>query len=298
MSIIKCCPRCGEPLNSDGSYCPYCEQTVECVDSGDAISSQSHVFVSDDYYFNAQLDGASSSVMAPYKPNDVQTIAGVLMVTGFLGPILFFFLQSFFSELIWSLTDFQQALIFLFIPAALSLIGTILLIWKASNMAIRVAAVGFMVYFLTRLFWFLFNMLPQPASGCLSIMVCLGGIYSLSLVFGNSQLSSDNKVWISLLCVICSMDILTAGLGLGQFLFYEEESFYSSVLYDFFMNYILGAFYAISIWKLARCEAFSGIYDAAHDNDFSPQNKWMAMSVIYPIVTGLALYFYYFVIIK
>jgi hypothetical protein len=44
-----------------------------------------------------------------------------------------------------------------------------------------------------------------------------------------------------------------------------------------------------SYWKLARCEAFAGKYDAEAETDFRPFNKWMAMAVVVPVVIAIAM---------
>lgn len=45
----------------------------------------------------------------------------------------------------------------------------------------------------------------------------------------------------------------------------------------------------IACWKLARCEAFAGKYDAEAETDFRPLNKWVVMAIVVPIITAVAL---------
>ena len=299
MNGVKRCPYCGEPLgnNTEGAFCSYCGKPVErAIDNNDESMPP----------IKKEYQHIKPYKIQTYQPNMIQTIAGVLIVLSAVIQLILHFLWTFFpSVLFGNYTDAQLGLFFVTIPELSFLVGASLLIAKASNKGVRVAAIGFVclqiLQFLLENFLNGGSLLPSEVVRCLYILIGFGWVYFTSLVILNGQLSGQNRGWISLLCVLAANTLLSSTSFLWKASFdtalyrdrLSESDYHAYCILNSYFYIVIYLFFAVCYWKLARCEAFSGKNDAGYKADFSPLNKWMAMAVIFPLLTGLAFYFYY-----
>ena len=270
----------------------YCGQPVECsVDNGDAQMQSGEI---------------QDSCAVVYKPRKLQTFAASLLVISFIRPLFTVIGAIILTSIITDPSFEVLRMIESISPSIFYLIGIGLLIRLACNKAVRVAMIGAICLQLTSLLLtillYKFSM-PVDVYNGMWFIIALAGVYCYSLVIRNSQLSSLNQGWISLLCVLMTLTVLYSVDAVWMTSFSEavDKNYLSP--YDNFrfsgcailFGLIVEILSAICIWKLARCEAFSGEFDVEHKDDYSPLNKWMAMAIIAPFVMGLALYFYYLI---
>jgi hypothetical protein len=174
------------------------------------------------------------------------------------------------------------------------------LAFMAVNKAAKVAAfigTGTMaVYFLCNMPALVMN---NFAICIVALVIALGLSYAVSLIVRNCEMTRTSRTWINLLALY---DVFNFSVFFFGFCFMQEWiDQYEGLFYPVQQQvFTLSPYYTTLVlvqvllvtfayWKLARCEAFSGKYDAEAVPNFSPMNKWMAMAVIVPVVIVVAL---------
>ena len=232
---------------------------------------------------------------ATFKPNKKQTtVAVLLVVAGVLGV-----LRTSLANLI-PYGDLS-ALLLGCMPFVLYLLGWLMLSFMAVNKAVKVgAAIGVGVHALNVVFSAIPSLnMNEFAVVMYLILTLLGICYCVSLIQNNGGVQGRSKAWINLFALDY---VFSFSVFFYNFLFMQEwidqyEGIFYPVLQHVFSlstyftiwNLILMVLMIFAYWNLARCEAFSGKYDAEAVPNFSPLNKWMAMAVIVPVVIVVAL---------
>jgi len=240
-----------------------------------------------------------------YKPKAIQTVAALLMAIPSLFMIIFPFI--YFNYLIdgYEENAMERFRLFMTLSELLIAIGFALLIPVACNKAVKVATISLMclIIFEECLHVAIFNHILQMSEAVgyiVDILIQLGYIYLFALIINNCSLSTTNRSWINLICVVYAMVVLHHTIlwqesfndAVDLDILQKEDDFLFSSLYTYFW-YLLRILMIVTYWNFARCEAFNGQYDKDYKCNFLPLNKWMAMAVIAPFVTGVALYLYY-----
>lgn len=228
-----------------------------------------------------------------FRPNKKQTAVAVLfVVAGVLSMINIVAMIDPFNGL---------RIVFALSLELLFLLGWLLLSFMAVNKGVKVGAI---VGVCLQLLSFVSSAIPSLGmnkfvSVVFVILQLFGFCYCIGLIQNNGGVKGRIKAWVSLLAVYYALfssitfsvafyiegwvnqhiDLVNSNIGH----FYVSSSYYSLW---FMLMKVLTIF---AYWKLARCEAFSGKYDAEVVPNFSPLNKWMVMALVVPIVIVVAL---------
>jgi len=191
-------------------------------------------------------------------------------------------------------------------------IGWLLLIRGANNIATRVAAIVFVAVNL--IFVASDNNCLVLRNSFVFTILLLMCCYAISLIMNNNEMCSSNRVWCNYLPVLwASTIVLYLIVPIAEFVMPRIDgwSFYlsqeeisekirtcrmSSFMYFRWFNYIRVPLYACAMWMLARSEAFTGNYDKDAACDYSPVNKYAALALIAPaivILSFIVMYIFY-----
>jgi hypothetical protein len=187
-----------------------------------------------------------------------------------------------------------------YLPKVLFVFCWLSLAFMAVNKAAKVAAfigTGTMaVYFRCNMPALMMN---NFAICIVALVVALGLSYAVSLIVRNCEMTRTSRTWINLLALyyVFNFSVFFFGFCFMQEWIDQYEGLFHPVLQQVFtfspyyttLVLIQVLLVTFAYWKLARCEAFSGKYDAEAVPNFSPMNKWMAMAVIVPVVIVVAL---------
>ena len=217
-----------------------------------------------------------------FRPNKKQTAVAVLFVTAQVLSLLINLFIVFFP-------NDNTRLLVQWLPRVLALTCWFGLAFMAVNKAVKVASlVGAGVLFIS-----FASVMPQlimnkVVMGIVVVLSILGYSYLVSLIHRNGRLSANNRTWVNVLPLvyIANAAVVFAMLFGVEFTF--EHWFQYSTYYTIWYIFLF-VMETIACWKLARCEAFAGKYDAEAETDFRPLNKWVVMAIVVPIITAVAL---------
>ena len=217
-----------------------------------------------------------------FRPNKKQTAVAVMFVTAQVLSLLINLFIVFFP-------NDNTRLLVQWLPRVLALTCWFGLAFMAVNKAVKVASlVGAGVLFIS-----FASVMPQlimnkVVMGIVVVLSILGYSYLVSLIHRNGRLSANNRTWVNVLPLvyIANAAVLFAMLFGVEFTF--EHWFQYSTYYTIWYIFLF-VMETIACWKLARCEAFAGKYDAETETDFRPLNKWVVMAIVVPIITAVAL---------
>ena len=217
---------------------------------------------------------------SPYKPSALQTTVAVILC-GI--PLIIFIINFFVNE------PKRTNIIYPNYPNQIdSTIGNILLaigfgilIWKANNQATRIGLCSGVVLSLTCTYlsyypntFFFENRIILKY---LMFFIYFIWIYIYSLIISNNTLSKNNRTWINLLVIVNIKNSLN--------LFLAYEWWVKSSL----IAIVLLTLQFIAYWHFARCEAFSGNYDAKAKGNYRPLNKWFVATIITTLIMSIFL---------
>lgn len=230
-----------------------------------------------------------------YKPLLVQKVVAVIMCALFI-------IEFFMDYAVFILFDFELAhKITEIMPIVFEITFALclgVLIKFANNKATRIAlAIGVAVWMFWDLRYFLHYChidIPDSIDGMIDFLPGFALIYLYSLIIRNNTLSAKNRMWINTLAVLTVVSILP----FFYIFFTVKKVMGDGYDYDFTLThgliYLTRVFMsAAAYWHFARCEAFSGKYDASAKCNYSPLNKWMAMAVIAPTIMFLCIFLLY-----
>ena len=231
-----------------------------------------------------QMDAEQTQQVAEegFRPNKKQTAVAVMFVTAQVLSLLINLFIVFFP-------NDNTRLLVQWLPRVLALTCWFGLAFMAVNKAVKVASlVGAGVLFIS-----FASVMPQlimnkVVMGIVVVLSILGYSYLVSLIHRNGRLSANNRTWVNVLPLvyIANAAVVFAMLFGVEFTF--EHWFQYSTYYTIWYIFLF-VMETIACWKLARCEAFAGKYDAEAETDFRPLNKWVVMAIVVPIITAVAL---------
>lgn len=264
MSKLRKCPNCGGAVYDapDHDFCMYCGQALT-------------------------LPAVETDEQEELRPKKKQTLAAVLMVIPTLVVMSMDFGFTLASEL---------SRLFLAIGNVLYIAAWAVLLAAASNKATRMAV--FIALGVNGLQLIIEQMDIFAGDSIfliiLSVALNVAYVYMYSLIAQNNYLRLENRIWVNMLPVIlCSFfafNICWSALK-------DCQSFQNFILYDRAYygcwSLLANVLQLIALWKLARCEAFSGKYDDAAAPDYMPFNKYVAAVFVVPAAVVLAMYLLY-----
>lgn len=213
---------------------------------------------------------AEETVQEVYRPNKKQTAIAWLFVAA---QVLLWLTVSVYPLI----PNGELRMLLTWIPRVLLIICWTWLIFMGVNVNVRQAAmIGGTGIFLVCLFPLLIEE-DVVVDFFSSIYMLLSAAISVGAIQMNCKIQSANKVWLNMLplCLIGNAALSASRLSIGLFdecIDWYAYSFYYSLWY-FFMNIMQ----TVAYWKLARCEAFSGEFDAT----IPVKEKWDFFSEIY-----------------
>lgn len=217
-----------------------------------------------------------------FRPNKKQTAVAVLFVTAQVLSLLINLFIVFFP-------NDNTRLLVQWLPRVLALTCWFGLAFMAVNKAVKVASlVGAGVLFIS-----FASVMPQlimnkVVMGIVVVLSILGYSYLVSLIHRNGRLSANNRTWVNVLPLVYIANAAVVFAMLFGVEFTLEHWFQYSTYYTIWYIFLF-VMETIACWKLARCEAFAGKYDAEAETDFRPLNKWVVMAIVVPIITAVAL---------
>lgn len=217
-----------------------------------------------------------------FRPNKKQTAVAVLFVTAQVLSLLINLFIVFFP-------NDNTRLLVQWLPRVLALTCWFGLAFMAVNKAVKVASlVGAGVLFISFASVMPQLMMNKVVMGIVVVLSILGYSYLVSLIHRNGRLSANNRTWVNVLPLvyIANAAVVFAMLFGVEFTF--EHWFQYSAYYNIWYIFLF-VMETIACWKLARCEAFAGKYNAEAETDFRPLNKWVVMAIVVPIITAVAL---------
>lgn len=217
-----------------------------------------------------------------FRPNKKQTAVAVMFVTAqVLSLLINLFIVLFPND--------NTRLLVQWLPRVLALTCWFGLAFMAVNKAVKVASlVGAGVLFISFASVMPQLMMNKVVMGIVVVLSILGYSYLVSLIHRNGRLSANNRTWVNVLPLvyIANAAVVFAMLFGVEFTF---EHWFQYCAYYTIWYIFLFVMETIACWKLARCEAFAGKYDAEAETDFRPLNKWVVMAIVVPIITAVAL---------
>lgn len=217
-----------------------------------------------------------------FRPNKKKTAVAVMFVTAqVLSLLINLFIVLFPND--------NTRLLVQWLPRVLALTCWFGLAFMAVNKAVKVASlVGAGVLFISFASVMPQLMMNKVVMGIVVVLSILGYSYLVSLIHRNGRLSANNRTWVNVLPLvyIANAAVVFAMLFGVEFTF--EHWFQYSAYYTIWYIFLF-VMETIACWKLARCEAFAGKYDAEAETDFRPLNKWVVMAIVVPIITAVAL---------
>ena len=220
-----------------------------------------------------------------FRPNKKQTAVAVLFVAGAVLVVL----NNLFIMMI-PLGDLRMLLNCL--PKMIFAVSWLMLAFLAVNKAVRVASfIGAGASLFAYLYLLPAVAMNSVAQSAIALINMLGICYAVGLLQTNGGIKGHTKTWVNLIAlemvVVFSLGLSALCIDLPYDL--TEHLYFASPYYKFFSLMILTLMCIFSYWKLARCEAFAGKYDAEAETDFRPLNKWVVMAIVVPIITAVAL---------
>ena len=217
-----------------------------------------------------------------FRPNKKQTAVAVMFVTAQVLSLLINLFIVFFP-------NDNTRLLVQWLPRVLALTCWFGLAFMAVNKAVKVASlVGAGVLFISFASVMPQLMMNKVVMGIVVVLSILGYSYLVSLIHRNGRLSANNRTWVNVLPLVYIANAAVAFAMLFGVEFTFEHWFQYSAYYTIWYIFLL-VMETIACWKLARCEAFAGKYDAEAETDFRPLNKWVVMAIVVPIITAVAL---------
>ncbi len=217
-----------------------------------------------------------------FRPNKKQTAVAVMFVAAqVLSLLINLFIVLFPND--------NTRLLVQWLPRVLALTCWFGLAFMAVNKAVKVASlVGAGVMFISFASVMPQLMVNKVVMGIVVVLSILGYSYLVSLIHRNGRLSANNRTWVNVLPLvyIANAAVVFAMLFGVEFTF--EHWFQYSAYYTIWYIFLF-VMETIACWKLARCEAFAGKYDAEAETDFRPLNKWVVMAIVVPIIIAVAL---------
>ncbi len=262
MNEQRFCPHCGEriALDTEQQYCMFCGEPLV------------------DFVPQAAFEPEPS-----YKPKWWQTLAATLFFSVMIGQLL---LETLYPE--------SLGLFGFFIPLIMA-IGFGILLNGIKNRATFVALIIIIVIDLLFLLFIFLPAIPVYSSWAWmndlflvirNFIIPLSSVYALALIARNNVLTGSCRAWLHILIL---GDILALFWSTLNFWFPQDDFISIGWTYPFayifmFNNTLLRVLFACSWWVVARSKAFGGPYNKETSCDFSPLNKYMAMTVIAPAI--------------
>ena len=227
-----------------------------------------------------------------FRPKKKQTAVAVLFVAILCLKIIWSICASSFDN------DVIRCIISVLIIAVLPLVGWTMLTFFASNKATRFATFCILgrslcLFFLLVVGLYSVHENKEELKYLATVFYLIYGlssisdVYAISLIQKNNKLTVSDRNWINIIALFIPL------FSVNMFLFgyaqsAESDWVFSSFYYSVF--FVLGALIrTIAMWRLARCEAFSGKYDAEAEPNTYPLNKWVVMAVVVPAVLVIAI---------
>lgn len=277
MSKQCFCPQCGERIADDAEqrFCMFCGKLLNWQ------TPQASYYIMEE----------PNEVYEPepsYKPRWWQTVAAVILFSALVGrPILLPFYHRFivsfygFIDFIFAAELFYGFMYFIFA------IGIAFLLKGMKNHATMVALV---IWIVSNVLSTIFAFLPVSVEESwltwfMSIMYCiiaLSTVYAFSLVAQNNKLSASDQTWLNLLSTWYALSLFwnTQKLWVPQ----ADFDFLPFGYIQHFNLFIMHPLMACGWWILARSAAFGGPYNEEEKCNYTPLNKYMAISLIAPAI--------------
>lgn len=288
------CSYCGQRVSTDAGqrFCQFCGKPFDVMPTQAPYVAPPMM-----EYGNAPIPQPQATAMSSftaYKANWWQDLAAVIFFITLVGQ---FVLRNYFPELCYSDVGLVR-----FVPLLMAG-GAAFLLKGAKNSATIVALIIWIVVDVINGF---FEFFPLEISSVSSFEIqralffVLGAVmvYAYSLIDQNNTMPASCRTWLNVLVIIAIASCVS------QFIIY---------IYVVFENYLVSTaieriwfpstwfFYlhvglilqACGLWVLARSEVFCGPYDYRKSCNFSPLNRMMALTIIFPIVFSLLIFLLY-----
>lgn len=295
------CSYCGQRASTDPGqrFCQFCGKPFDTTATQTPYAAPPMMGNND-----AQMPQPQATAMpsfTAYKANWWQDLASVIFFITLVGQ---FVLRKFFPELYYYFPDSTEYDVGIgrFVPLLMAG-GAAFLLSGAKNSATRVALIIWIVVYVINGF---FEFFPPEISSASSFEIqqamyfVLGAVlvYAYSLIDQNNTMPASCRTWLNVLVI---MGITSCILTFVMFVYVVFENYLvftaieriwypSTSVFYMYLGLILQM---CALWVLARSEVFSGPYDYRKSCNFSPLNRMMALTIIFPIVFSLLIFLLY-----
>ena len=271
MSKQCFCPQCGERIADDAEqrYCMFCGKLLNWQ-----TPQASYIIMEEP---NEVYEPEPS-----YKPRWWQTVAAMILFSVLVGSLM---LMLFFPEYYYYAPQFDWSLGIARFENLIFAIGIAFLLKGMKNHATMVALV---IWIVGDVLITIFTLLPVEESWWtwfMTIMyyiIPLSTVYAFSLIAQNNKLSASDQTWLNLLSTYCVLSLfwITQALWIPQ----ADFDFLPFGYIQHFNLFIMRPLMACGWWILARSAAFGGPYNDEEMCNYTPLNKYMAISLIAPAI--------------
>ena len=270
MSKQCFCPQCGERIADDAEqrFCMFCGKQLnwQTPQASYIMEEQNEVYEPE----------------TSYKPRWWQTVAAVIFFSMTVGRSI---LLQFFPEYYFYVPQIDWSLGIARFENFIFAIGIAFLLKGMKNHATMVALV---IWIVGDVLSTIFTLLPVEESWwtwfmrIMNCIIALSTIYAFSLIAQNNKLSASDQTWLNLLSTFYASSLFwsTQDLWVPQ----ADVDFFPFGYIYYFNWFIMYMLMACGWWILARSAAFGGPYNEGEMCNYTPLNKYMAISLIAPAI--------------
>lgn len=270
MSEQCFCPHCGEQIADDAEqrFCMFCGEPLNWQ-----TPQASYVMEEPNEAYEPEPS---------YKPRWWQTVAAMILFSVYVGNSV---LTQFFPEYYFYVPQVDWSL---GIERFINLIFAIGIAFLLKGMKNQATMVALVIWIVGDVLSTIFTLLPVEESWWtwfMTIMNCIIGlsvVYAFSLIAQNNKLSASERTWLNLLSAYNALSLFwsTQGLWVPQ-----ADVYFIPFGYIYYFNrFIMFPLLACGWWILARSAAFGGPYNEEEMCNYTPLNKYMAISLIAPAI--------------